>query len=689
MRITFSNKVVLTLAILIFYVVLTFVLYPHLFLNFSSKVPGGGQDDVSNILGIINFSIHSQPGDIYHLPVYYPHSFMLARTHPLFGVSVFFKVFQILGLDLIQSTNLYIIACFIIGAFGCYLLAGELSTHKVFPLLFSTLFIIHQKNTLFYVWIHFLSLFCIPFVFFFLIRFFRTKKRMYILAASVFAFFQILSSLYLGAQLWMFLLPSFLGFALLLKIISFKEIKPVLGYLAVTAVLIVVVFFPFNKITQSGLESTSDTASLIRVSDLFYYSKIIGKIFGGSFNEPLDININYYFPGFVFFLFVLFFVASYFDTDKMKKTFFIVLVTLTVLISSFLYIDLIILDALFLILMVLTLFSILKNWKKIDKWTKLFLMSLSFFPLLLIKFPHLSDVPSIYEIIRKWLPIEGMRAIDRTLFVSLPFLIAIAAKGSSRFFQSYKDYKKGAKILIATLILFLMVAENSRFDKQKKMMEDLPFHDPKIYEILPKSETQVLLEIPYYLDSQNSRYVLNWELHRNSLLNGSTSIGPQDYFPELLGIIRKRHNNFPIEPKLKQLINKYSVNHIIFHWDRLESYPREDIRQRVNQIQDFGKIIYSDSQHTILKTQEYIPIKNIMRTYASHHLKKKHIKIIFYETYTGEIRIYLNEQLIRTQNINSNTVLFSLKDKPLSVHGNQIKIVLQQPVHLKSFELID
>lgn len=689
MRITFSNKVVLYLTIIIFYVLLIFVLYPHLFLNFSSRVPGGGQDDVSNILGIINFSIHSQLGDIYHLPEYYPNSYVLARTHPLFGVSIFFKVFQILGLNLIQSTNLYIILCFITGAFGCYLLAGELSAHKVFPFLFSTLFIIHQKNTLFYVWIHFLSLFCVPFVFFFLIRFFKSKKKMYILASSAFAFLQILSSVYLGAVLWMFLLPSFLGFALLLKIISIKEIKPVLVYLGVTAILIVAVFLPFNKITQAGLESSSDTSSLIRTSDLFYYSKIIGQIFGGPFREPLDTNINYYFPGFTFFLFVLFFVVSYFEVDKLKKAVFTALVSLTVLISFFLYINLKILDALFLIFMILTFFSMFYCWKKIDKWTRLLLMTLSFFPLLLIKFPYLLPLPSLYDIFHKWLPMAGMRAVDRTLFVSLPFLIAIAAKGASRFFKSYSEYRKGTKILIVCVILCLMIAENIRFEKQKKLMEELPFHDPKIYELLPKSETQVLLEIPYYLDSQNSRYVLNWELHRNSLLNGSTSIGPPDYFPELLGIIRKRHNNFPIEPKLKQLINGYSVNYILFHWELLDGYPKEDIQQRVNQIRDFGKIIYSDSLHTLLKTQEYIPISHIVRTFASYHLKKKHIKIVFSETYAGELRLYLNKRLIQTQSINSDTVRFSLKDEPLSILGNQIEIVLQQPILLKSFGLTD
>ena len=114
------------------YLFLIFLFYPGLFFDFSNKIPFGDNGEVQNILSIINYSIHTALPNLYHLPFLYPLSYVLARTHPLFGISVFFKVFKSFGINLEESVNLYIIISLIIGALGCYLLIKEfLKTIKI------------------------------------------------------------------------------------------------------------------------------------------------------------------------------------------------------------------------------------------------------------------------------------------------------------------------------------------------------------------------------------------------------------------------------------------------------------------------------------------------------------------------------------------------------------------------------
>jgi hypothetical protein len=613
---------------------------------------------------------------------------MLTRTHPLFGVSIVFKFFHVLGLDLIQSYNLYIIFSLIIGAFGCFLLAGEFTKNKIFPFLFSTLYISHQLNHLFFVWLNFLSLYYVPYVFYYFIRYFKTKKRLYILAASIFALLQMLASLYYGSQLWVFLIPSFLIFSMILKIISFKDIKQILIYLFLVLILIVLIFSPYLIVTQSQLTKTTDH-DLVKTSDLFFYSQLISKFF----NSALDDDLLYFFPGFTFLFFILFFVVSFLKRKKFKNMLFIVFTGLTVLIACFVFVDLVILDVLFLLFLCLAIFAVTKGWKNMDKWMKLITLTFAFYLLVMFKFYHLPFLNSfsILNIFSKWLPIEGLRDIKRVFLISLPFLITIAAIGGARFFKSFESYSKKKKIIVITVILFLMIGENIRFDRQKNMMSELKRPDSYIYKVLPYKKNKIILEIPFYFNPHNSTYALNWESHKNSLINGISSVDPMGYKPELLSIIGRHQNEFPNEEKLKRIISKYSVTHIIFHWDRIEEFqdqPRKKMQERVNQIINYGKIIYSDEKHTVMKTQEYIPIKRIIRTYSQYHLRKKQVKVVLSEKYSGNITIFLNNRLVRRQKIDSEFVSIDLREWPLSISGNRIEIVFKQPVMLNSIELI-
>jgi len=677
------------LIVVLLFLSLIFILYPGLYLHFSSEIPGGKHGDVQNILSIINYSIHTPLSEIYHFPIFYPESYMLTRTHPLFGASIVFKAFHFLGLSLVQSYNLYIIFSLIMGAFGCFLLSGEFTKNKIFPLLFSALYISHQLNLLFFLWLNFLSLFYVPYVFYFFVRYFKTKKRVYIMGAALFAFLQMLASLYYGVQLWVFLIPSFLLFALILKIIAFKDLKHIIIYLFLAFVLIVFVFSPYLTVSQPQLTRSTNN-ELVRASDLFFYSQWISPFFGLA----LEDNLLYFFPGFIFLFFVLFFIVSFLKKKKLKKLLFIVLVVLAVTMGCFVYIDLVVLDVLFLIFLSLILFAVIKSWKNVDNWAKLIVLTLAFYLLVMFQFSHLPLLNSfsLFNIFSHWLPFEGFRAIKRVFLISLPFLIIIACIGGARFFKSFESYSKKKKVAVFTVILLLIVSENIRFDRAKNMMSKLKRPNPDIYKTIPFEKNKIILEIPFYFNSHNSTYSLNWEFHKNSIINGISSVDPMGYMPELLSIVGMHQNKFPSEEKLKKVISKYSVTHIIFRWNLIEIFqnqPKKKIWERVNGIHKYGKIIHEDERFTVLKTQEYIPIKKIIRTYAQYHLRKNQVQIKLEQKYSGRITVYLNNRLVRQEKIDSEILNIDLREWPLNVSGNRVEVLFQRPILLKSIELTD
>ena len=171
---TNKKNILVFFFIFIFYNIVIFVFYPGIFLKFSSVNVRG---DLTNILSIISFSINTPLEQIYHLPFFYPESYILTKTHPLFGISIYFKVFKTFGLNIFESTNLYYWFSFISGAFGTFLLSKEFTKNKFFPLLLSATYIMYINNYIHLVWLNFLSHFYIPFIFLFLIKYLKNKRN--------------------------------------------------------------------------------------------------------------------------------------------------------------------------------------------------------------------------------------------------------------------------------------------------------------------------------------------------------------------------------------------------------------------------------------------------------------------------------------------------------------------------------
>ncbi len=678
------------MAIIFFFVLIVFITFPSLFYNFSSiKIHG----DLTTILSIINYLNHIPLGEVYHLPFLYPLSFLLTKTHPLFGVAIFFKIFHFLGFNLKESTSLYIIFSLVIGAFGCYLLAKEVSQSRTFSLLFSVLFIVHPQRNFHFVWLNFLSVFYIPFIFFFFIRFFKTGKKHFGILAALFALFQFMSSIYYGVFLWGIMIPLFFIFAFLLKMVSFARLRQQVTFLLIAALLIMFIFYPFIDQNKSG--ENKFQGNLVRSLDIFAYSKVLT-----FFLEKKTNTASRLFPGFLFTFFFL--VLFWINLPKRRVASCVVLSGSVVVMSILAFINLFILELVFLIFLVLLLVLTVILWKYVDRWTKLMVLSLAAFFLFFFKLSlfGISGDITLFGLFNLFLPVEGLRHIYRAAFVMMPFFIVGATLGATKLFGSWNGYSNRKKQIIFLVLLALLLSENkwypfSFLNPSKFRMEEKKTN-LEVYKYLPFKKNKIILEVPFNFSGlqKNSRYTINWIIHQNALLNGKVSIRPASYLKKLKNVIGPYQMQLLTEKRLTRLIRNYSVNYIIFHLDlfkkkiRNPEFPiKKYFLEKLESVGQIAKLVYENDKTILIKIQEYFPIKNITRTYSYYHLKKNRLFYKLLKKYNGKIRLFLNQKLLKIMDSAYNEIVVDLRKEKLNVEGNTISLIFDRPVKLLGIEI--
>ena len=438
------RKNILTYLLVIFiFLSVAFLAYSDLFLELSTKIPGGRHRDALFHLSIINWTLNASLADVYHLPFFYPLAYLRAANQPLFFQSVFFKILGWIGANTEVCNNLYIIFAWLVGAFGCFLLCREFTSDFFFPLIFSSIYIIHQLNFMFIKWINFISPFFFPYILYFSIQYLKSNKDKYAIIASFLLVLQIMASLFYGFYSWIFFIPLIFLSSFLLRLISVNEIKNYLFYLLIGGIIVFVCFSPYldsqsRLIGSGGLKIHSE--NLLTGDILFYYSKILDSIFE---NTP-RIGI-YYFPGFVFLFFVLAYAVSFIDRRKLKYSVLASLYFLSILISLFVYINRVVMDYLFLLLILGVFLTIFLNWKKVARLEKAILLCFSLFFLIFVYFPHIPILKaiSVYSLIQYFFPIlgAGLRASSRIFFILAPFMVFFASLGALRLFQLQKAKK--------------------------------------------------------------------------------------------------------------------------------------------------------------------------------------------------------------------------------------------------------
>ena len=674
---------------LLAYLLLIGIFYPGLIGKFSHQVPFGTAADLKFILSIIDFSIHSPVRDLYNFPMFYPESGALVRTHPLFGISLFYKVFQWLGLNLEQSTNLYIIMGLLLGALGCFLFAREVSGNVAFSFVFSVLSIVHHKNLLHFAWLDFFSRFWVPFILYFLLRFFRSGRHRYAAAAAGLAFQEFFACIYLGTLLGAFLLPVFVLSAWLLRLVDWRGLLKIVAWFLPALALIAAVFYPYLVQSMAGGYEGQNRG--VVPADLFQSRHWLGPLLSGA-----KIRAEALFPGLAVMAgFVLFFVPR--RSTRRLAIFLLLFVPVPVL-AALAYLKGPLFEALFLLWAVMLAVSLASGWREMKGAERLVAVTFAFFLLVTLEFDFLPGLKSrsLYSVFY-WLlpPIRGLRLMNSGFLIIMPLVTAMAAAGTARHL-SWPGRERRLRLVEAALFV-LVLAENIYLPdifSPGRMMKAIPYLDAAVYRGLPFRSDLVVLEIPHYFRRpvRNAQYLLNWRLHQNYLINGKARLRPREYWSKLARIIGNRQKNFPTDSQLRRLLQDYSVQRVIIHWDALRACQRENFNYprtwaKIQGMKSYGRVEAADERTVLIAVQEFVPVAAVIRTYSDFHLRRHPLYVVLKGPVPLPVSVRLNGREVSPPRVSGRQLLVDLRYEKLKKTGNRVEVRFAGPQAVEAVKL--
>ena len=144
------------------------------------------------------------------------------------------------------------------------------------------------------------------------------------------------------------------------------------------------------------------------------------------------------------------------------------------------------------------------------------------------------------------------------------------------------------------------------------------------------------------------------------------------------------------------LIQDYSVSYIIIHWDLLAKYqgdyrgtiPRQDILQRIRQLNRYARVLYEDSSHIPLMLGENFPLSTVVRTYSYFHLERYSLEIKLAEKYEGSLRVLLNGKLVQRIRCNGSNIAVNPGQEELLESGNRLEFQFDRDVNLIDIDII-
>ncbi len=670
--------------------ILLFLSYPHLFSRFSSGIPRVDTSDQLYIMSILQYMIHAPLDMAYHLPYFYPSAFVATYGHPLFGIALIFKVFQLLGLSLTQSANLYIILALMAGTLGCYALIREVCGDGRWAAAIAVFYLVCPRNYVHFVWFNFLSNFWMPWIIYLYLKYFRSGRARYLVGAAFCVFYQFFTEIYYGVHLVVLLLPLFLAAALWQKMLSTRRLIAVLASLLVVGVLIIGVFYPFLGMARDqGFVRTYDPTTLVLPRELFTSSRLVDLFFG------VDPGLGkILFPGLV----LAFLLLAFFAGSGRKRTW--ALAGLAIL-EILLVVSAVgggpMTEVLFIVLLAVLAVLAWRNWAQFSPPEKVIAAASSALFLLMIGFESLRFLNAIqpYGWIYEHVPgMTGLRGMKRVLPMFYPFWLTLAAVAGLRLERTARVFRRVPRGIVPMCVCALIILENAQFEYGRQSVPLPP--NEAVYAALPFEGNKVVMDWPLSFGQRNPVHTRSqmfcWGYHRNALVNGKTS-----FMPGFVGRFRSHigsvERSFPTEDKLRRLINYNSVDYVVFHFDphkgRRSRADMGDARKRLASIKNYGEVVYTDPDHVLLRLREMRPIARVVRTYASYHLRRLSVRARWKAPRPGPIRVLLNGRAVRqVEGKGLKELVLDLRRERLEVEGNKLEILFPKPVGLVEIALV-
>jgi len=625
------------LLLVLLLLLVTAVAHPGLFVHFSTRIPRAYMDTVSH-LSAINWQNHflfREPGLIFNLGTFYPHSLATYFGPPMFAIAPAFGLFQLLGLNEYAQFNLFIVIAFLIGAVGVFFLFKEVSgTGWIHAFIAASIYIVFNTHRSLFKWLPLFTTCWVPWALLFFFRYLRTKRWRDLLLFLALGTIQFNIFVYLGIFLMAFFVPWMLLFALLFRALPLKNLLWIGAGLALVALISLAIYSPV--ISSYGSVTTYrafHARQLLNVRDLFTAN------YSYLYNEVLQRNLTSlynWFPGIV--ICVLFFLSGFAHEARRLGHWAagIAVGVAGILVLQYSYLRLA--TILYFALLALLVGSHLRGR---GKNLPLTLLALSFAGYLLFFFNlgplGLPASAHPFSFLAAAIPyFQRMCEYKRAFVILVPIMAVLAAHGLSLLPRRRR--------WLPLLALGLIWLENFR-PLTGKGWETMPWdRRAPIYAAIPRERDKVILELPFFGGTEiwspasfyQSIYAYSTRFHWNFVVNGRDSFAPLGH-KELA-----RHALIPdvfSERNIEWLKRRHSVEYLIINWNYLTEGEKLLAQSRLPVLDAAGDRVLEIPAATVFRLREKAEVTKLQRTYSAYHLRHRQLCIHFRAPSTLQVRV--------------------------------------------------
>jgi hypothetical protein len=660
--------------------------YPGMFAHFTTRIPKIHMDTIEQIANVNwqNHFLFREPGLVFNMGTFYPHSLATFFGAPMFGISIWFGLFKMFGLNIYSQYNLFIVFALMIGAIGVFALTVEVSgKEKIYAFIAAVIYIVFNTHRALYIWPSIFSAFFVPWALLYFLRFLKSLHYRDLLLFLTCAAIQITMSEYVGVYLLVFFLPWMIIFALFFKKISLKTFLKISAGLVLVALLMIILYYPIIS-SFDGVTTTRSyrPGMLLNINDLFttnhsfIYSQIFRMYLATLFN---------WFPGIIV---SVFFFVSGFASDRVRSWPWIALTAIALLSIILLQKSHIRLGTI-LFLLLLSFFTA-SHLRQRRQNLPLTLLALAFAGYLLFFFNLLPmGLPRQafpFSILASLVPYFQRMCEYKRVFVILIPIMAVFAAHSMRLLGRHRRW-------LPLILLGLIWLEN--FEPRIRDWGNSIQWDARapIYATIPRQSDKVILEIPFFGGTEiwslpsffQSVYAYSTRFHWNFVVNGRNSFAPVDH-QELA-----RHALIPEvfeEENIEWLKRHYAVDYLIINWPELNPEEALHAMKRLPFLSAVGDKVLDIPQATVFQLQEKKEITVLERTYSAYHLRHRQILVRFRKPCSLLAAVEVSNLPWQEFPLNMSSELrFRIDPRRIGRDCEPVKIIFPKPVEVEEIRL--
>ncbi len=643
-------------------------------------------DTVSN-LTLINWQNHflfREPGLIFNLGTFYPHSLSTYLVPPMFGTAQVFGLFALFGLNLYAQYNLFIVLALLVGAAGVFSLALEASgADRIGAFAAAAIYIVFNTHRSLFTWLPLFVTCLVPWTLLFFFRYLRLRRLRDLGPFLAFAAAQFILSAYLGVYLLVFFLPWLVLFALLFKELPWKNLLWIAAGLVLVGALILALQFP---VISSFPNVTSPRGyhpgQLLNISDLFTANRSF--LYGQVLNMHRKALYNW-FPGIL--VYALFFVSGL-AKDRPGRWRWLALMAAGVA-GVLLLKDLPAPWGSILFFALLAFFAG-SHVRRRRQHLPLTLLALAFTGYILVFFNMrplgLPGPVHPFSLLAAAIPyFQRMCEYKRVFTILVPVMAVLAAHTLSML-----PRRRRWLPLLALGVIWMENFEPAIRDWGRV----LPWSQrASIYASIPRESDKVILELPFFGETDiwslpsffQSIYGYSTRFHWNFVVNGRASFAPLGH-RELA-----RHAAIPgvfTPENIEWLKRHHSVEYLVVNWPYLKGEKAALARERLPFLAAVGDKVLDIPEAAVFRLREREEVTRLQRTYSAYHLRHRQLHVRFAVPCSLQARVAVGDRFWREFSLQDETSLrFRVDPRRVGPDCEMLTISFSRPARVEEIAL--